>query len=128
MSSAPGPIRTRSCRRGEAGWARRAPGARAGESPSTVRFREAHVLLRFDGNGDLVTKLPPAEAGQGGLPVIRIESGSLTLRQEGRSDSVFHGIDLTIAQKDEAVIVTGTIEDRAWGTWAAEGSLPAAGT
>ncbi|MBO0698456.1 MAG: hypothetical protein J2P46_08685, partial [Zavarzinella sp.] len=103
-------------------------GAAAGDSPQTVRFRDAHVLLRFDRNGDLMTKLPPAESGEGGLPIIRIESGSLTLRQEGRNDSVFHGIDLTVAQQGESVTVTGTVEDQAWGKWTAEGSMPSGGT
>src|SRR5688500_18584190 len=70
-----------------------AVGAALGESPNTVRFRDARVLLRFDRNGNLVTKLPQAAVGEGGLPTILIESGTLTIRQEGRADSVFDGID-----------------------------------
>src|SRR5215207_8586076 len=61
-------------------------GAAAGAMPSNVTLRDARVLLRFNQAGDLVTKLPPASAstGDGTLPTVRIQSGALTIRQEGR--------------------------------------------
>jgi hypothetical protein len=102
-----------------------AVGAAQGKDPTHLRFRDAHVLLRFDRNGDLLTQFPePAGDGGGAMPVTRIESGTLTIRQEGRDDSVFSGIDLTIRQIDQTVLVSGTIEDQAWGQWTAEGSIP----
>ena len=100
-----------------------AVGAARGKDPTELHVRDARVLLRFDRNGDLVTNLPQA-GGDGGLPVIRIESGTLTIRQEGREDSVFTGIDLTVAEADRVVKVAGTVEDQAWGRWTADGSIP----
>jgi len=100
-------------------------GALQGNSPSAITFRDAHVLLRFDRNGDLQTRLPQLGAdGPGELPVIRIESGTLTIRQDGRDESVFAGIDLLLEPIDGSLKVSGTIEDEAWGKWAADGLIP----
>jgi hypothetical protein len=101
-----------------------AVGAVRGDSPKSMRLHDAAVLLRFNKNGDLLTKLPKAGSGDGELPTIRIESGTLTLRQEGRADSIFHGINLTIARNENAVTISGTIEDAAWGKWTATGGIP----
>jgi hypothetical protein len=102
--------------------------AATGESPSAITFRDAHVLLRFDRKGDLLTQFPSADSDGGGLPTVRIESGTLTIRQEGRADSVFTGIHLTVSQTDGKVTIAGTVEDRAWGQWTADGSIPSGGT
>jgi len=104
-------------------------GAIRGESPSAITFRDAHVLLRFDRNGDLKTQLPRAGSdGPGGLPNIRIESGSLTIRQDGRPESVFQGIDLLLSPTENAVVLSGTVEDAAWGKWTADGVIPTGGS
>jgi len=96
-----------------------------GNSPSAIRFRDAHVLLRFDRNGDLQTQLPQLGAdGPGALPIIRIESGTLTIRQEGRDEAVFGGIDLLLEPVDGSLKVSGTVEDAAWGKWIADGMIP----
>ena len=103
-------------------------GAIRGASPKSIRFHDAAVLLRFDRNGDLLTRLPKGGAGEGEFPTIQIESGSLTIRQEGRADSVFHGIQLTLTPEKDAVAITGNVEDQAWGKWTASGTIPTAGT
>src|SRR5262249_6954227 len=104
-------------------------GAIRGDSPSAITFRDAHVLLRFDRKGDLKTQLPRAGSdGPGGLPTIHIESGSLTIRQDGRPESVFQGIDLLLAPTENAVVVSGTVEDAAWGKWTADGVIPTGGS
>ena len=36
-----------------------AVGAARGKDPTEIHFRDAQVLLRFDRNGDLLTRLPP---------------------------------------------------------------------
>ena len=101
-----------------------AVGAARGQDPTEIHFRDAQVLLRFDRNGDLVTKLPQAGGDGGGLPAIHIESGTLTIRQEGHEVSVFSGIDLTITEVDHVVKVSGKVEDQAWGQWTVEGTIP----
>src|SRR5262249_37194731 len=104
-------------------------GALRGASPSDIHFRDAQVVLRFDRNGDLLTRLPQAGAdGVNSFPTIHIESGTLTLRQEGRADSVFQGIALKLEPTEHAVIVSGTVEDEAWGKWVADGLIPTAGS
>jgi hypothetical protein len=105
-----------------------AVGAVLDRSPSLIRLNNAHVLLRFDSNGDLVTRLPKGNGTGGAIPTVRIESGQLTIRQEGRADSVFHGIDLTIAPGDQALTIAGTVEDEAWGKWNVEGAIPLTGS
>jgi hypothetical protein len=104
-------------------------GAATGAMPSNVTLHDARVFLRFDKNGDLVTKFPPADAstGDGNIPAVRIQSGVLTIRQAGRPDSVFHGIDLALTTVDGVVRVAGTIEDATWGKWTADGSIPTGG-
>jgi hypothetical protein len=103
-----------------------AVGAARGMDPTEIHFRDAQVLLRFDRNGDLLTRLP--QPGDGGaLPAIRIESGTLTIRQEGHEDSVFQGIDLTLTETDHVVTVSGKVEDKAWGQWTADGTIPTGG-
>ena len=105
-----------------------AVGAAQGKDPTELRIRDAQVLLRFDRQGELLTRLPAAGADGGTVPVIHIESGTLTIRQEGRDDSVFTGINLTVRVADGSVQVSGTVEDEAWGQWTAEGSIPTAAT
>jgi hypothetical protein len=102
--------------------------AATGESPSAITFKDANVLLRFDRNGDLITRLPRAAADGGALPAIHIESGTLTIRQDGRPDSVFPGIHLTISDVNDTVTIAGSIQDQAWGKWTVEGSVPLSGT
>lgn len=94
-----------------------------GKDPSEIRVRDARVLLRFNRDGDLLTKLPRSGDG-GGLPAIHIDSGTLTIRQDGREDAVFTGIDLTIIEADQVVKITGIVEDQAWGRWTADGTIP----
>jgi hypothetical protein len=98
-------------------------GALLDKGPSTITLRDASVLLRFDRHGELLTKLPNKPGGDG-FPNLKIESGTLTIRQEGRADSVFHGIELTIAERDQNVILNGEIHDENWGKWTADGSIP----
>ena len=102
-----------------------AVGAIFDKSPLTIRLRDARVLLRFNRNGELLTRLPK-NAGGGGFPTLKIESGTLTIRQEGRADSVFHGIDLTVNAADDRLNLAGTVQDQAWGQWTANGFIPMA--
>jgi hypothetical protein len=104
-----------------------AVGAASGKEPTEIHFRDTQVLLRFNKAGDLMTQLPKAGGEGGNLPTIRIESGTLTIRQEGRDDSVFSGIDLTVSETDNVVKVAGTVEDKAWGKWSGEGTIPVGG-
>jgi hypothetical protein len=100
-----------------------AAGAIVDKNPSIIRLRDATLLLRFDRKGQLLTKFPNTPGGQG-LPTLTIEASSLIIRQEGRSDSVFRGINATITAQDREVRINGDIADEAWGKWTAEGTIP----
>lgn len=101
-----------------------AVGAARGKQPSEIHLQDAHVLLRFTATGDLLTRLPTAGGGGGGdLPVIHIDSGTLTIRQAGREDSVFGGINLVVREVNDVVQVSGMLHDQAWGEWTAEGRI-----
>ena len=52
----------------------------------------------------------------------------MTIRQDGRADSIFKGIDLTLEPGENAIKVSGTVEDDAWGKWTAEGTIPVGGS
>jgi hypothetical protein len=97
-----------------------------GTGPSRVTIRDAHVILRFDEKGDLLTKLPQqAGAGGGETPLVRIESGTLTIQQLGRPDRIFNGIDLTVRPADGEIALEGNMLDEVWGRWKAKGKLSA---
>src|SRR5262249_59619502 len=72
-------------------------GVARGAGPSLVRLQDAHVLLRFDWKGNLVSRLPAAGADGGPIPTIRIESGALTLRPDGPAHFLFPRIRPTHA-------------------------------
>src|SRR5262249_58026813 len=66
-------------------------GVARGAGPSLVRLQDAHVLLRFGWEGDLVSRLPAARADGGPVPTVRNESGRLPVRQGGPARFRFPG-------------------------------------
>jgi hypothetical protein len=100
-----------------------AAGALVDKSPSTIRLRDANLLLRLNRQGQLLTRFPNTIGGDG-FPTLKIDSGTLTIRQEGRGDSVIRGIDLIVASQDREIKLTGAIRDDAWGQWTADGTIP----
>lgn len=98
-------------------------GAVAGRRPSRVTVRGARMVLRYDRNGFLLTKLPSA-GGAGPLPTIHVKSGTLTIRQEGREDTVFTGLEATLTPADGGLALSGSAHDPDWGQWTGEGLIP----
>jgi hypothetical protein len=87
--------------------------------PRNLDADGVHILLRFDGAGDLLTKLPRLGGG-GPSPNVRLRGGRLTLRQDGRPALVVHGIDLamTSAANDN---LSGHVDDPVFGKLAVTG-------
>lgn len=93
-------------------------GLLAGDTPNDLFLRDAHVTLRFDRSGSLLTKLPKLEGRGGGKnPKIRLERSQLTIFQEGHADAVISGIDAEIHTENNNLVLTGTITDAGWGRW-----------
>lgn len=89
----------------------------------SVTFRGVRVTLRFDRDGRLLTKLPaPTGKGQGALPLVRLEDGTVTLQQEGRPDETFHNIALELRHDGPQLLLSGAIDDPHWGPWNVIGS------
>jgi len=87
-----------------------------GSLPQRLTLSNVHLEVRFDKDGDLLTKLPRSVEG-GGMPAeILIENGRLTLLQEGRSAFTLEGLKARVAG-GEAMKLTGTLEDPRYGTW-----------
>src|SRR5262249_50933894 len=72
---------------------------------------------RFDRAGRLLTRFPAGEGEAGPLPQIRIASGRVTLRQEGRPDLVVSGVRGDLRSDGARLVLTGTASDSDWGSW-----------
>ncbi len=86
--------------------------------PTDLRLDGVALTLRFDRDGNLLTKLP-TPAGGGAFPAIDIRDARVTILQEGRRPFTLGGISATT--RGEAI--TGTAADPDWGTFALSGSL-----
>src|SRR5207248_2249609 len=91
--------------------------------PRALTLREVAVTLRFDPKGQLLTRLPSAAAEAPTLPVLHLERGQLTLRQEGRPDMVLHGIDAEVHDYGDHYVMEGTVTDPYWGQWNLQGTF-----
>jgi translocation and assembly module TamB len=90
-----------------------------GARPSQLTLRGAHLTLRVDRAGKLLTRLPEPKGDGGPLPQVRIEGARLTLEQEGRAPLELHGINAELSGGDDGPKLEGTIADRSWGDWKA---------
>ena len=91
-------------------------------TPRDVTLDDATVLLRFDRDGRLLTRLPAGGGGGGGaLPVVRVRRGRVTVRQDGRDDLTLRGVTAEVRADAAGVILAGSVDDPQWGTWAVTG-------
>lgn len=104
-------------------------GLAAGSSPSTVSLVNAQVTLRFDRDGNLLTKLPEPQGTGGGdkLPAITIKGASIHLVQEGRPDFRAGGIDVSVTDDGQSLKITGQATDPTWKAWTLSGEWSRAG-
>jgi hypothetical protein len=93
----------------------------------TVTLSNVHVILRFDRDGRLLTRLPEPAAEEGGqLPVLRLVDGTFTIRREGRPDETFHNINLDLRNEGPQLVLTGALDDPDWGPWMVAGTRASA--
>ena len=97
-------------------------------APRDVTLEDAAVLLRFDRQGGLLTRMPDGGGGGTDLPVIRLRRGRLTVQQDGRAnDLVIHGVTAEARSDGGRLVLEGAAADPTWGVWAASGGRDRAG-
>lgn len=90
---------------------------RGAAMPRKLTLAGASITLHFDRNGQLLTELPKSSGQPSALPNVCIEHSQLTIDQEGRPPLTLTGIDGCLETRDGALVVSGTIDDAAWGQW-----------
>jgi hypothetical protein len=92
-----------------------------GSPPARIAVRGAHLILRFDRAGNLLTRLP---AGAGGaLPNITFADSRVTLAQEGRPPLVLHNVRAELTASAGGAALEGDFDDPHWGRWQLSGQL-----
>jgi translocation and assembly module TamB len=94
-----------------------------GVMPKEITLGDPTVTLRLDSEGRLLTQLPEAGQGETAPPVIHVEGGKVTVRQEGRPDMVVSGVRADLRPDGGQVKITGTVSDSEWGEWSLDGSM-----
>ena len=93
--------------------------------PDEVRLKGVRLALRLAADGTVLTTLPKSEGASSGgkLPALVIEDGRLTIRQEGRPEFTAGGLSLRAEPAGDALRLSGTASDPAWGNWAVSGEV-----
>lgn len=95
-------------------------GALTGSMPREIVVRDAELNLRFDRQGNLLSRFPTGTGGSA-LRSIRIESGSVVVNQVGRAPTTFRGLNATITGSQ----IQASADDPEWGQWKGEGTIDA---
>ena len=95
----------------------------SGKSPTKVTLNGASVVLHFDADGNLVTRLPKPKTTGAPMPRLHIDGGKLTLNQDGRKPMFIQGVNGDLAPEGADLKADGNIHDPFWGAWALTGSL-----
>jgi translocation and assembly module TamB len=85
--------------------------------PSKVALHGVSVTLRFDKDGNLLTRLPLSRPSTGVFPELVIDGGRVTIDQEGHEPLVVEGIAGTLMPDAGALKITGALTDAYWGRW-----------
>jgi hypothetical protein len=98
-------------------------------SPSRLELKNAVILLRFDKDSHLLTRLPTPAGERAGYPTVTFTNSKVTIRQEGRPDLVVGNINGTLTPHGKRLDLEGAVKaDPTWGDWEASGWLePATG-
>jgi len=99
-------------------------------SPDTLRLTGAALTLRFDKQGQLLTRLPDWSVGDPGdqftVPKLYIERGQITFQKEGATDLTIGGISATLGSKDHHLLLTGAADNvtpSGWGKLTLHGAF-----
>ena len=97
-------------------------------SPKEIVLNGAHLELRFDKDGSLVTRLPKSTDSTQALPKLRLENARVTIKQEGRERRplVVTGVSADFTYTEGAFRFDGVCADDYWGEWTVRGSYDSA--
>ncbi len=103
-------------------------GAVFGSTPDLIIVEDVTASLRFDKEGDLVTKLPGEVTGSSStptsLPQISVKNISVTINQEGHQETSFSGVQLHLknGETSKQMVLSGEMNDPIFGEWHIEGN------
>ena len=92
-------------------------------APSALTLNGAALTLRVDADGQVVTPLPGLPGAGGAFPAVAIAGGRMAINQDGRPAFAVTGVSLTLEPSGQAIILTGSIADPAWGNWTIRGEV-----
>lgn len=90
-------------------------------TPEEVTLTHPVIVLRFDAAGTMLTRLPQHKAPGQFPALIRVRSGTVVLRQEGRPDLTVTDVNAELRPDGERVVLSGTAVEPRWGPWTATG-------
>ncbi len=82
-----------------------------GVSPGQVTLNGASVVLHFDADGNLVTRLPRPKTTGGPMPRLHIDNGKLTLNQDGRKPMIVQGVQGDLTPDGADLKADGSVKD-----------------
>jgi hypothetical protein len=100
-------------------------------SPRHLDVSDAQVLLRFDKNGKLLTRLPSREhaggvgKGTGQVPAIRVEHSQITLDKEGEQPLVVNDFKGSLRPEEDRLEISGEGNSPRWGKLVLNGTVDA---
>jgi uncharacterized protein involved in outer membrane biogenesis len=98
-------------------------------TPRHLDVRDAKVLLRFDRNGKLLTRLPSGEkSGTTGkatseLPAINLERSQITLAREGEQPLVIDEVKARLLPEGDKLVLSGEGSSPHWGKLTLSGNV-----
>ncbi len=97
--------------------------------PKRVILNNANVVLLFDKDGTLLTRLPKASDSTQAMPKLRLENARVTIKQEGRllRPHVVTGVTADFSYATGTFSFEGTCTDPDWGAWKVSGSYDTVG-
>ncbi len=93
--------------------------------PHHLAVSGAKLLLRFDQNGRLLTKLPNTGSRHIEWPTVQVKQSQVTIQQEGRLEMVVHGLSGDLTNQNGRLVLTGAVVDPHWGDWSVNGHIEA---
>jgi len=101
---------------------------RGNAEPKLIELQNVKLLLRFDANGNLLTRLPLAfrsgdSASTTALPELVLESGEIVLRKAGYSDLLLTNVSARLTNEAGKAVLTGGADSAELGKLNLSGSF-----
>ncbi len=95
--------------------------------PSQITLDGATLTLRWDKDGNFVSRWPSAPEPSGDspqpMPQIKLRDSRLVLQKAGQVASKIEGIQGTLVAEGDQYVLRGKISEEKWGDWKIDGSF-----